>query len=230
VLLERLNAYTLGQAMITQAELSMICYIFGETKDPSAKDYLLKLTYDDNYRVRSSAINALGKINNDRSDKDFIEKVTKRLGELASERSDKKIYNKDIAFALGNYISPNGMQILLDMLGNNYYGARFVAADNLRKYPDLVTVTYTDNAVPEYFYNERALIAFIRALTALNSNDFKLVYSFLNISPLYNNEAVVYNLVSLLKNKIDSSGDKGIDVWYQNELDKLQSLVPLKVR
>lgn len=230
VLLERLNAYTVGQAVITQAELSMICYIFGETKDPSAKDYLLQLTYDDNYRVRSSAINALGKINYDRSDKEFIEKVTKRLGELASERSDKKIYNKDIAFALGNYISPNGMQILLDMLGNNYYGARFVAADNLRKYPDLVTITYTDNAVPEYFYDERALIAFIQALTALNSNDFKLVYSFLNISPLYNNEAVVYNLVSLLKYKIDNSGDKGIDVWYQNELDKLQSQVSLKVR
>ncbi|MEO8513458.1 MAG: hypothetical protein ABI543_07865, partial [Ignavibacteria bacterium] len=230
VLLERFKLYTLGQGVFTQAELSMMCYIFGETKDPSAKDFLLQLTYDDNYRIRSSAINALGKINYDKNDKEFIDKVTKRLSELAAEGSDKKIYNKDIAFALGNYISPAGMQTLLNMLNNNYYGARFVAAENLRKYPNLSLITFTDNAIPDYFMNERSLIAFLQSLTVLNSNDFMIVYNFLSVSSVYNNEAVIYNLIELLKYKIESSGDKGIDLWYQTELNLLQSKVPLRVR
>jgi hypothetical protein len=230
MLLERFRLYTTGAGVFTQAELSMMCYIFGETKDPSAKDYLLQLTYDDNYRIRSSAINALGKINYDRSDKEFIEKVTLRLNQLAGENSDKKLYNKDIAFALGNYISPLGMQTLLNMLNNNFYGARFVASENLKKYPNLSLITYTDNAIPDYFMNERSLIAFLQSLTALNSNDFMIVYNFLSVSPVYNNEAVIYNLIELLKYKIEISGEKGIDVWYQTQLNELQSKVPLKVK
>lgn len=230
VLLDKFRLYTTGAGVFTQAELSMMCYIFGETKDPSAKDYLLQLTYDDNYRLRSSAINALGKINYDRNDKEFIDKVTLRLSELAAEKSEKKLYNKDIAFALGNFISPNGMQTLLNMLGNSYYGARFVAAENLKKYPELVTVTYTDSAILDFFMDERSMIAFMNSMTALNSNDFKLVYTFLNISPVHNNEAVIYNLIELLKYRIESSGDKGIDVWYQTQLNEQQSRVLLKVK
>ncbi len=230
VLLERFRLYTTGAGVFTQAELSMMCYIFGETKDPSAKDYLLQLTYDDNYRIRSSAINAMGKINYDRSDKEFIDKVILRLNQLASENSEKKLYNKDIAFALGNYISPLGMKTLLNMLNNNFYGARFVAAENLKKYPNLSLITYTDNAIPDYFMNERSLIAFLQSLTALNSNDFMIVYNFLSVSPVYNNEAVIYNLIELLKHKIDNSGLQGIDVWYQTQLNELQSKVHLKVK
>ncbi len=230
VLLDKFRLYITGAGVFTQAELSMMCYIFGETKDPSAKDYLLQLTYDDNYRLRSSAINALGKINYDRSDREFIDKVTLRLSDLAAENSAKKLYNKDIAFALGNYISPLGMQTLLGLLNNAYYGARFVAAENLKKYPNLSLITYTDNAIPDYFMNERSLIAFLQSLTALNSNDFMIVYNFLSVSPVYNNEAVIYNLIELLKYKIESSGDKGIDVWYQDQLNLLQSKVPLKVK
>lgn len=230
VLLERFNLYTTGGGVFTQAELSMMCYIFGETKDPSAKDYLLQLTYDENYRIRSSAINALGKINYDKNDKEFIDKVTKRLSELAMENSEKKIYNKDIAFALGNYLSPLGLQTLLNMLNNDYYGARFVAAENLRKYPNLSLITFTDNAIPDYFMNEHSLVAFLQSLTALNSNDFMIVYNFLSVSPVYNSEAVIYNLIELLKYKIDISGEKGIDVWYQTQLNELESKVPLKVK
>lgn len=229
VLLERLRAYTLGQELITQAELSMICYIFGETKDPSAKDYLLQLTYDNNYRIRSSAINALGKINYNKSDKDFIEKVINRLGELASEKSEKKIYNKDIAFALGNYISAEGIEILFKMLSNNYYGARFVAAENLKKYSELTNFLLENNSLPEFFNEETSFISFITAISSLNSNDFKLVYTLLSSSPVFNNDAVIYNLIKLLKDKINTDSDIGADNWYKTELNKLQAKVPLKV-
>lgn len=230
VLLEKFKLYTTGAGVFVQAELSMMCYIFGETKDPSAKDYLLQLTYDENYRLRSSAINALGKINYDKSDNEFIAKVTERLNKLASEKSTKKLYNKDIAFALGNYISPLGLQTLLELLNNTFYGVRFVAAENLRKYPDLVNSVFENNTVREYLMNETSLIAFTQAMTQLNSNDFKVMFTYLTVSPAYNNEAVIYNLMHLLKFKIDSADEKGIDIWYQNELEKLQLKVSLKVK
>ncbi|HRE09566.1 MAG TPA: hypothetical protein PK605_07025 [Ignavibacteria bacterium] len=230
VLLDKFRLYTTGAGVFTQAELSMMCYIFGETKDPLAKDYLLQLTYDENYRLRSSAINALGKIKYDTTDVEFINKVTTRLSELAAEHSDKKLYNKDIAFALGNYITPSGVRTLLDMLGNPFYGARFVAADNLRKFPDLLNTVITSDFIPEYFMDELSMIAFINSLYGLNSNDLKIMLNYMSASPVYHSEAVTYNLIELFKYKIENSGDKGIDVWYQNQLNELQSKVPLKVK
>ena len=230
VLLEKFRLYTTGAGVLTQAELSMMCYIFGETKDPSARDYLLQLTYDDNYRLRSSAINALGKIKYDTSDVEFINKVTTRLSELAGERSDKKLYNKDIAFAFGNYITPSGVRTLLEMLGNPLYGARFVAADNLRKFPELLNTVITSDFIPEYFMDERSMVAFINSLYSLNSNDLKIMLNYMTASPIYNSEAVTYNLIELFKYKIENSGDKGIDVWYQNQLNELQLKVSLKVK
>jgi len=41
--------------------------------------------------VISSAINALGKINYDTNDKEFIDKVTLRLSELSVKKSEKKL-------------------------------------------------------------------------------------------------------------------------------------------
>ncbi|MBN8584372.1 MAG: HEAT repeat domain-containing protein [Ignavibacteria bacterium] len=230
VLLDKFRLYTTGAGVFTQAELSMMCYIFGETKDSLAKDYLLQLTYDENYRLRSSAINALGKIKYDTSDVEFINKVTTRLSELARERSEKKLYNKDIAFALGNYITPSGVKTLLDMLGNPFYGARFVAADNLRKFPVLLNTVITSDFIPEYFMDELSMVAFINSLYGLNSNDLKIMLIYMSASPVYSSEAVTYNLIELFKYKIENSGDKGIDVWYQNQLNELQSQVPLKVK
>lgn len=230
VLLEKFRLYTTGAGAFTQAELSMMCYIFGETKDPSAKDYLLQLTYDDNYRLRSSAINSLGKIKYDTNDVEFINKVTSRLSELAAERSEKKLYNKDIAFALGNYITPSGVRTLLDMLGNPFYGARFVAADNLKKFPELLNTVITSDFIPEYFMDELSMVAFINSLYGLNSNDLKIMLIYMSASPVYSSEAVTYNLIELFKYKIENSGEKGIDVWYQNQLNELQSQVPLKVK
>ena len=230
VLLEKFRLYTTGAGVFTQAELSMMCYIFGETKDPSAKDYLLQLTYDDNYRLRSSAINALGKIKYDTNDVEFINKVTSRLSELAAEHSDKKLYNKDIAFALGNYITPSGVKTLLDMLGNPFYGARFVAADNLRRFPELLNTVITSDFIPEYFMDELSMVAFINSLYGLNSNDLKIMLIYMSASPVYSSEAVTYNLIELFKYKIENSGDKGIDVWYQTQLNELQTMVPLKVK
>nr|HMT12891.1 hypothetical protein [Ignavibacteria bacterium] len=135
-LIEKLRLYTLGQAVYTQSEISMICYVFGETRDPSAKEFLLELTGDSNYKIRSSAINALGKIKYDQGDAAFLSKAAERLRTLAMEDSDKKLYRKDIAFALNNFRTPENIPVLLHMLKDDFYGPRFVASDNLRAFGD----------------------------------------------------------------------------------------------
>ncbi|HAX49454.1 MAG TPA: hypothetical protein DCX92_10760, partial [Bacteroidetes bacterium] len=61
-------------------------------------------------------------------------------------------------------------------------------------------------------------------------NDLKIMLNYMSASPVYHSEAVTYNLIELFKYKIENSGDKGIDVWYQNQLNELQSKVPLKVK
>src|SRR5205085_8724802 len=117
-LITKLNRYIEDKSSMSQAEVSFACYIFGETGNPSGRDILLKLTYDDNYKIRSASFNALGKIRYDKDDVDFIKKVSQRLSECASEKSDKKLYNKDIAFSFSNYREESNIPVLIDLIGN----------------------------------------------------------------------------------------------------------------
>ncbi len=229
-LMGKLTDYLEEKVNMTQPEVSFACYIFGETKNPQGREILLQLTYDENYRVRSSAINALGKIKYDTSETDYINRVVTRLGELASEESEKKLYNKDIAFALGNYISPNAFEILLGMLQNPYYGARFVAAENLKKFPQLQMMTMTDNALPNFPKDEVPLIAFMQCLNALPENDFIIFVSFIKMMPEYQSEFVKINLIGQIMQKKNISVNSDFVKWCDGEIEMLKGFVGQKVR
>ena len=232
VLLEKFRLYITGAGVFTQAELSMMCYIFGETKDPSAKDYLLQLTYDDNYRLRSSAINALGKINYDTNDVEFIEKVTKRLGKLATERSDKKIYNKDIAFALNNYkLNFYCLDGIYSLLNNNYYGARFLAAQSLEKF-NVETVLFMVFGDDEIIKDKQKLgfQAFLFYSSNIPDTIFQLLIPFVKESPVFRFDEIKYNLIDALKYRMDKSADIKFTDWCKQEIYILQSQVPLRVK
>lgn len=232
VLLEKFRLYTTGAGVFTQAELSMMCYIFGETKDPSAKDYLLQLTYDDNYRLRSSAINALGKINYDRSDKEFIDKVTKRLGELATEKSEKKIYIKDIAFAINNYeLNRYCLDGVYYLLNSNYYGARFLAAQSLQKL-DQTARLYIMFGDEERIRKDQKLgfQAFLFYSSNISDTTLQQVMPYIKESPVFEFEEIKYNLIDALKYRMDKSADAKFTDWCKQEIYLLQSQVPLKVK
>ena len=232
VLLDKFRLYTTGAGVFTQAELSMMCYIFGETKDPSAKDYLLQLTYDENYRLRSSAINALGKINYDTNDVEFIEKVTKRLGKLATERSDKKIYNKDIAFALNNYkLNFYCLDGVYSLLNNNYYGARFLAAQSLEKFnvETVLFMVFGDDATIKD-KQRLGFQAFLFYSSNIPDTTFQLLIPFVKDSPVFRFDEIKYNLIDALKYRMDKSADIKFTDWCKQEIYLLQSKVPLKVK
>jgi HEAT repeat protein len=228
--LGRLRDYITGKTVMTQPEVSFACYIFGETGNPDGKDILLQLTYDENYRVRSSAINALGKIKYDRANTEFIKKVSERLSVLAGEKNERKLYSKDIAFALGNYVSNESFDALMGMLDDPYYGARFVAAGNLSKFDQLRLLTATDNSLPGFPKEIIPLVAFMQSLNELSETDFIIFESFIKLSPVFESDAVVINLCEAIKLKKNRSVNQGFTNWCDIEINFLQGKIKSVIR
>jgi hypothetical protein len=134
--INKLNDYlrsTRIKQTITPEQVSFACYLLGESSLPDGKEILLQLTYEDNIRIRSNAVNALGKLKIDSLDMDFITRAASRLTELYKEHSGKKLYNKDIAFAFKNFKLQSNIPVLDEMLSDNYFGVRFLAEENLKE-------------------------------------------------------------------------------------------------
>jgi hypothetical protein len=229
-LTNKLKMYINGINVYTQSEINMICYILGETRNPSSKDYLLELTSDNNFRIRSAAINALGKINYDKTDTNFINKVNIRLSELASENADKKIYNKDISFSAGNFISENSIDLIIEMLSNNYYGARLNASENLKKYNSIENLSKVLGSNAAIWKSETALIAFIQGIINLNINQIEVIYDKISNSDFFNSEAVIYNLLNLFKYKLQNTENNDEKQWYLDKNKLLETKVLLHIK
>ncbi len=133
-LIIKLMTYIRDKRMMTQPEVSLAAYVLGETGLSIGKQILYELTFDDNVRIRSSAVNALGKVPYDTDDKDFNNRVAERLRELVFEDRPEKLYNKDIAFAFTKYHDEKNIPALEKLALNIFFGARFLALEELKKY------------------------------------------------------------------------------------------------
>jgi hypothetical protein len=216
--------------------VSFACYLFGETKDPSAMETLLKLTYDDNIRVRSSALNALGKISIDALEKDFREKVSQRLIELVNEDQSYKLFNKDLAFAFRNYFGEHNISSLVKLLSFDFFGVRFLAADALKSYykneNDIINVMQSVSnsfVIPaEAGIQKAAYQAFMMSLTDLKDDLFIKIYD-----NLYNycskEEILKMNLLDLLKQREKKATGENREFYIQ-KIKLLQESISLKVK
>ena len=211
---------------MTQPEVSFACYIFGETRNPAGKDILLQLTYDDNYKVRASAINALGKVKYDTNDVSFINNVTKRLLECVSERSEKKLYNKDLAFALGNYKNINSFTALNILLGNPYYGTRFIASESMKNLGEkYVLYEFQDDAIIILSQDRVSFLSFLPAMLVLPEEKFKLCMERIFQLNVVSDELIAGNLINIIKLRRNKSSEPGFVTWSNNEVLELQSKV-----
>jgi len=227
-LINKLNGYLADKSSMTPAEVSFACYIFGETGNPSGKEVLLQLTHDDNYKIRSSSFNALGKIKYDNTDIDFINRVSQRLTECANEKSDKKLYNKDITFSFGNYRLETNIPILIDMMGYSYYGVRFLAADNLKNYGELYYPYITDEFMQRVIDNETLLNPFLISISGLSEKNFINVISlYIGMSTIGDVAAV--NLIEIIKIKKGRSAEQSFIQWCDNKISELKPKSILKV-
>jgi len=228
-IVNRLKDYIDKKVNMTQAEVSLACYVLGEIGHENGKDILLGLTYDDNIRIRSSALNALGKIKIDSADSDFRMKVSNRLIGLVNENSSKKLYNKDIAYAFTKYPEQQNLDALVRLLSNNFYGARFSAAGALKDYWKSFGVP--DNSIlAQLEPNKLAFQAFLFSLLDLPDEKFKsVIEQVLNLS-IASDEIVNMNLIDLIKTKKSKTTDESYISYYSGLLDNLQSRSLQKVK
>ncbi len=228
--IKKLNEYKANNDILTPKEVSLMAYLFGITKNPIGKDVLLELTYDNDISVRSSALIALGKLNIDSTDVDFINKVSQRLVELANEHSNQKIYNKNIAFAFNNYKEESNIQTLLKLLEYDFFGVRFLAADALKKYDDTyINFLYSENLKQLLLNNQSSFIAFLYSLENLSNDNFKSVIDMiLTLEPLEN--SVKYNMINLLQKKSITSIDNEFTYWSNEIANNLKNNLSIKVK
>jgi len=225
----RLKDYSSGKTAMDQNEVSFACYLIGETGYSSGKDILLQLSYDSNYKICSSAINALGKIRLGSDDAEFKNKVSMRLIELVNENVDKKLYNKDIAFAFSKYQEKQNLDALLVLLTNKFYGARFLAADALEKYWNLYGAP-DNNTLLNLESSKLAIQAFLYSLVDLPDDKFKVLIEQILGLPIASDEIVNLNLIDLLKTKNNRTGDETYKNYYSQILLTLEAKAKQKVR
>ena len=225
----KLEEYKSNKKVLNEQELSMMAYLYGETKDPLGKDALLLLTYDDDIRVRSNAVLALGKIKYDPADIEFIEAVSKRLRELAEEKTDSKIYFKNLLYAFNNYPSVNNFPAVFGFLSNDFFGARFLASDALSKYPSYSSFLLGIglNNVTSLLQEDYAVISFIYSLNKLTDEEYEDVVE--GISPIPFTDAQKYNMIKSLMDKRDASENGEFKSWADEKINMFKEGLPLKV-
>ncbi len=233
LLKEKLRLYNLSmraQPLFNQNQIAFICYLFGETRNPAGKEELLNLTYDENIRIRSASVNALGKITADTSDTEFINQVSKRLRELATENSGYKLYNKDIAYAFKNYKNLDNIAVLIQLMKYDYFGVRFPAAEALKAYGEEY-YKYINGDLLNTISSERTWYqAFLNSISELPENDFKELFNKLLNLEISKDEIVNMNYIDLLKNKSSLSKNNDFKVWSGNLISGLQFKSILKVK
>jgi HEAT repeat protein len=205
-------------------------YLIGESKNLAGKDILLNLTYDKKTRIRSAAVNALGKMKFSESDADFSDKVSARLIELASENNPKKTFNKDIAFAFRNFKNERDIPALMNLMSHNYYGVRFTASEDLADYGDIYYNYLTDDEISSLSSNKLWFQSFLNSLINLSENKFRsIIDRILNLS-ISQDEVINYNLTELLHKKRESSKEGNFLTWINGIIANLEGKAVLKVR
>lgn len=209
---EFLQRYLNGYEKISFKEVSFACYLIGETRNPAAKEMLYELMLAQNFRVRSNAINALGKIKLEDSDALFKEKASSRLLQLALEDSDKRLYIKDIAFALSNYPGQNSMLAAIHLLKNEYYGARFLASECLKSYGEDYYQKIIESNLTEQINENYLLKNFANSIQQLDEKKFKQIIETL-LSKFGNDEIGSMILAESVKLRRTKSTEHTFTKW-----------------
>ncbi len=223
LLISKLNDYLQKKANFNNDELGFMCYLIGDAKNKAGKEVLLKMTYNDNYRVRSSAINALAKLDL-KENNEFNRKAAERLAELEKEKSPKKIYNKDIAFGLSNFSDEKSIKALIDMMSYNYYGVRFAAAEGLKTNPEYYKyVIYALNSVDAG--NTKWVQAFLYSLSNVPDENIEEPVNKLMKT---DNDAVFACISALLNEKIKTTKDKDVLMWEKKVIRDIEAKLNIR--
>ncbi len=127
-------------------QVSFMCYLIGESGCVNGKQQILDLARHENKKIRSSSINALGKMKDTENDSDFKKDAAALLREISSETGITKLLRKDIAYAMKKFSSYSEIPTLMNMLDDDYFASRFLAAECLSSMGSI----YYSSALSEY--------------------------------------------------------------------------------
>lgn len=227
----RKHIYSMNaRPVFNENQLAYICYLFGETGNPAGKEELLMLTNDENIRVRSAAVNALGKIKTDPADSQFTANASQRLRELAGERSIYKMLNKDIAFALKKYKSTANIPVLIEMMNYDYFGVRFMASEDLKDYGNDYLKFLYENTFINISSEKKWFQAFLYSVVNIDDKEFRELYNKISNTDLAKDEIIKINIISLLKIKKDKSVDNEFRSWSERLIKDLESELQVKLK
>jgi hypothetical protein len=117
--------YLLDALSLDNAEqVARICSTLGEIKDSSAVNGLQKISSHPDWRVRSEATGALGKIGDRRGDRTILNMLLDTV----------ETVRKSAAVSAGNLAVTEALPLLVHMLGDSFYGARLCASEALAKF------------------------------------------------------------------------------------------------
>jgi HEAT repeat protein len=122
-----LSAAVLEDGPRARAEAGWILGIIGS---PAAFGPLMELSYDENWKLRSSALNAIGKLKD--LSGDDREQLEVRIEEIASDADEVFIVKKDAMYAAGKQHICGALDHVLGMLEHDHYSARFAAAEAIQ--------------------------------------------------------------------------------------------------
>ena len=216
-------------SVFNENQLAFICYLFGETRNPIGREELLNLTHDESIRVRSSAVNALGKIKIDTNETDFMIKGSERLRQLAAEQSPFKMFNKDIAYAFKNYKSESNIPVLIDMMNYNYFGVRFNAADALKEFGDEYYKNIDNNVLYAISSERKWYQSFLNSLENISDENFRNLFDKLLQLEISKDNVINLGYINLLMNKKEKSVDNEFKDWADSLINILKSESKLRV-
>ncbi len=224
VFIRELDNYTHStstQRTLNPEQTAFICYLFGETGNSAGKEQLLDLTYDDNKRIRSAAVNALGKLRIDSAETEFISSVSERLQQLAGQYDTAGMFMKDVAFAFKKYSRPENISTLINMLGNENFGARFLSAECLALLGDLF---YAQMKSEQFNSMPTELPADVAFLQTMINADLQTMNYFLD-SHNYENHSKGYQMALsvLLESKSNEFSDNDFKLKAQEIINQIKN-------
>lgn len=105
-----------------------VCWALSRVGDSTAVDGLIWVMNHSRWQVREEALGALGKIGDNRADQTVLASLTDSIGQV----------RKGAAVAAGLLTPAAGVAPLINMLADNFYGARMSALDALSNYDSTV--------------------------------------------------------------------------------------------
>ena len=181
--------------------LLFICYLLGEFGDNSYTGLLLSLTDYKSIKVKSFAVNALGKIKNPDENKKQV--IIQKLRELKEIKTDYITFYKDIVFCMGKYESEFSYLALLEFLNPEYhYSIRIPASRILKNFNKSFSYLIDKDIAEKISREQISLFWFINSLTDVDEKEFHRILGLMDSSPFINTSEIRFKIASVIKERL----------------------------